>query len=87
MITKYNFLRIGRSVIGRTTQESRGRDFKATFGVSIAVCVDLWYSCGFDHDKKIKPKHMMWGLLKMKVYSNQSVLAALAAIKAFLRLL
>lgn len=78
MVNNYTFLRIGRSMLGANGRESRDRDFKGLFGVPVVVCMDVWQQCDFVGEG-MKPKHLMWGLLMLKIYGNQSVLAAVAS--------
>jgi hypothetical protein len=54
--------------------------FRSLFGIGPAVCGHLW-----DHfsywkwlPPKMRPKHLLWALLFLKVYSTEAVLSSIA---------
>ena len=79
MVLRSTFLLLARGILGRSSgrRDSQDRDYKALFGVSLRVTCDVWNVAGFEQDRKLRPKHLLWALLMMKTNSSQSVLAAL----------
>ena len=75
------FLRLGGQitghvlVAGRTAHE---RNFRSFFGVSSRTCADAWARVRDQSPAKFTRSHFLWGLMLMKVYAAESVLAALA---------
>lgn len=74
MATPGTFVQLGRQMIGRDSGERR--DFRALFGVGPTVCNQLWQRCNFH--PKTKMKHLLWGLLFLKVYATEPVLCSIA---------
>lgn len=66
---------LGRGIVGRGHE--RGRSCKAFFGVEPTVALELWDICN-DSVEKVRPKHLLWGLMLLKLNSNQTTLASLA---------
>ncbi len=60
-------------------------EFRSLFGCSPQVATDLWYATTFT-DPKTQIKHFLWGLMYMKVYASESVLAMMAGSLAIERL-
>lgn len=58
--------------IGMAAQES----FCRTFGITPAACVVIWHRS--KRNPKMKPKHLLWGLLQMKLYSTEQILSNMA---------
>ena len=57
------------------------RDFRAHFGVGVAVCFRVWTWCEDDFRRKnILPKHLLWGLLFLKTYATEPILAAMTGV-------
>jgi hypothetical protein len=50
------------------------REFRGHFGVPPAICSDLWGSCAFP--PKTEPKHLLWGLMFLKVYGTEDLFCA-----------
>ena len=57
------------------------RDFRAHFGVGANVCLKVWEYCENDFiNKKILPKHLLWGLLFLKTYATEPILATMTGV-------
>jgi hypothetical protein len=57
------------------------RDFRAHFGVNAHVCQKIWELCEDNFfAKNILPKHLLWGLLFLKTYSTEPILATMTGI-------
>ena len=80
MVVKASFILLARGMLGRSSGrvESATRDYVSLFGISARTTVDVWNRCDFDHEAKLRPKHLLWALLMMKTYSSQAIMAALA---------
>lgn len=46
---------------------------KELFGVSLVVCSAIWNAISTKIPHSCKPKHLLWGLIFLKVYSNESI--------------
>ena len=57
------------------------RDFRAHFGVRVHVCLKVWEYCEDDFLRlNILPKHLLWGLLFLKTYATEPILASMAGV-------
>ena len=54
--------------------------FVAHFGVSPRVCAILWMKTRHSVPESSIPKHMLFGMLLLKVYCTESVLASLCNV-------
>jgi hypothetical protein len=56
------------------------RRFRSTFGTSAAVCSRLWYLLqpGKTMPQGASPRHLLWALMLLKIYSTESVLSTMA---------
>jgi hypothetical protein len=52
------------------------RSFRAKLGVCPNVCCDVWERLQSRRPKNVMPKHLLWGLLFLKVYRTEDVLTA-----------
>ena len=78
IITPDAFKRLAHTVAGVRGNGQEGmRRFKAKFGCSPDVCSDLWerLSALPRRPRRMLPKHLLWGLLFLKLYNTESVLA------------
>ena len=48
------------------------------FGISSSTCALLWDKIHVRAPSELHQKHVLWGLMLMKVYASESVLASLA---------
>ena len=70
---------LGLSMAGKPTGGSisrQERHFKSFFGTSWVVCADAWLQIFPDligENKFLKKKHMLWGLLFLKMYHTETV--------------
>ena len=79
MVTENTFVQLARAIIGRVGAKSElSREFKELFGVSPTVCIDIWNRSNMDNT--LEPKHLLWGLLFLKVYTTETPLCALAGV-------
>ena len=64
------------------------RVFRENFGIDPALCSLVWYILTEDEDYATTfptgahPKHLLWALLMLKVYSTESSLCAIAKVKS-----
>ena len=76
-----DFESLGLSLIGRPDSRcgsvTAQRKFCSCFGATTVVCSKLWKLFPRPHPKKFEPKHMMWGLLFLKLYSTEHVHAGM----------
>ena len=58
------------------------RKFRAYFGATSAICADIWQMINPREEISsfIKPIHLLWGLMLMKVYSTEEVLSGIAGV-------
>jgi hypothetical protein len=58
------------------------RLFRSLFGTSPDICAKLWTMLSPQTNKKIdylaRPKHLLWGLMLLKIYATEPVLSSLA---------
>ena len=77
------FFETGRWLISRRgCQRMSYRRFRAFFGAMPAVCADMWQMMNpFEEmSKYARPVHLLWGLMLMKVYATEEVLAGIAGV-------
>ena len=55
------------------------RDYRSRFGCSPVVCAMIWVQCRF-METNIKPKHLLWSLMFLKVYGTEKVMANSAGL-------
>ena len=82
-----DFFFLGLSMVGNGGRVDRGatptlnqkRHFKSQFGVSWFICEDLWNLLD-DHkeNQSREAKHLLWALLFLKVYGNESTYSRIA---------
>ena len=75
------FLGLGNEIMSRHGVGRRSdRRFRSTFGTTPALCSILWEKLEpwRTMPKGAQPKHLLWGLMLMKLYLNEHALAALA---------
>ena len=58
------------------------RKFKAYFGATAAVCSDIWQMINpwENISSCVKPKHLLWGFMLLKVYATEEVLSGIAGV-------
>ena len=79
VVTEDTFIRIAKAINGRVQDRtSLNGEFKALFGVSPVVCLDIWQRSGMANT--LEPKHLLWGLLFLKVYATETPLCALVGV-------
>ena len=74
------FANIGLVIFGRRgniTSTIFARRFRSQFGISPVICARIWNSLGEVKPNGFEPKHLLWGLLFLKVYSTESVHATI----------
>ena len=54
------------------------RKFRALFGVSPEGCQDLWKLSYRFQKAGTQPKHLLWALMLLKVYTTEDVLVSMA---------
>lgn len=74
------FMTLSQGLRGRSPQDTALADadeaFRAMFGIGTVVCANLWRACAWHG--KVKPIHLLWGLMFLKTYATQAVLVAIA---------
>ena len=79
MVTADTFIRLAKAIIGRVQEHTTlDHEFRALFGVSPTVCVDMWQRSNMG--EYLEPKHLLWGLLFLKVYTTETPLCALVGV-------
>jgi hypothetical protein len=62
--------------------QTTARFFRALFGTTPDMCARLWKmlspETNADFGNGVHPKHLLWGLMLLKVYGTEPVLASLA---------
>ena len=66
----------------RPLMQARGeRDFRSLFGTIPEVCAAIWNRLVFDDESPlIRPVHLLWALMFMKLYSKEAALCKLARV-------
>ena len=77
------FLRLGNDILQRKRNEAKFSErirYRATFGVSPQIVAWLWGAINSMEEllNGAKPVHLLWGLMFLKLYCSEPVLAALA---------
>jgi hypothetical protein len=76
------FLDLGNKMMKRHNKlasESEKRRFHATFGTGAEICSLLWAKIDFSTvPLGAKPKHLLWGLMFLKLYCSESVHCTIA---------
>ena len=70
------FLQAAKPVTGNCPATTASLRFKASFGISVEVCVVLW-NIYIQNFPKPSHKHLLWGIYLLKTYPTESVAAAL----------
>lgn len=81
MVDDTTFLEAGTILIQRKGfRRVPIRRFKAHFGATPAICADIWHMINPREEisRYAKPKHLLWGLMLIKVYATEEVLAGIA---------
>ena len=53
------------------------RRFRGLFGISVDVCVQVWNLLGKRIPEASHPRHLLWALLFLKSYANETVISAM----------
>jgi len=70
------FFKAGRFLILRHGyRQISQQKFKAYFGATSAICADIWQMINprKEISSFVKPNHLLWGLMLMKVYATEEV--------------
>lgn len=70
------FLKLGTRYTNSKSSQSykmKLRRFKSFFGVTPLVCSLVWFRIKNDAPADSHPKHLLWGLLFLKQYSNEHI--------------
>ena len=78
-----HILDVGLQMLNRQSAETTSatglRRFKAMLGVSHTLAGLLWIAA-FDETYGTEPKHLLWSLMFLKLYSSENVLASIAGV-------
>ena len=83
LVSWQTFQRLGLTITGRLNggrymaAAHADTRFRSFFGCGPKVVTDLWYETNFTN-AKTTPEHFLWGLLYMKVYASEEIMAMLA---------
>ena len=83
LVTWQTLERLGMTLIGRAnggrhmSRSVAEREFRSHFGCNPKVAIDMWYLS--DLPPKTQPKHFMWGLMMIMVYSSEETMSKMAA--------
>lgn len=83
MIDSKVFLNIGCSYVKHNINGSRitgYRRFRAFFGVDPIVCSIVWEQLKNDRPPRSKPKHLMWALMFLKIYTTENVFRGIVGV-------
>ena len=76
------FERLASDIVGkdlrRMAPKSCNRKFRSFFGASSKVCALLWHFVDLSEYPSAAPKHLLWALLFMKIYSTEDIHASMA---------
>ena len=78
--TDPNFIALAREIFKRTlgfSEDVANRRFRGLFGISPNVCGKLWCLLSNNRLASSQPRHLLWALLFLKSYANETVLSAL----------
>lgn len=86
--TENNFIHVARPILDRKPKgATSNRDFISMFGVTPQICAKVWnLLAAHDHpppnnDKnKYLFKHLLWGLMFLKIYATRAILVQLAGV-------
>jgi hypothetical protein len=71
-----------KDVIGPVSFENEAR-FKAVFGTSAWMCLLIWRmldeQTDYLNNRHAQAKHLLWGLVIIKVYGNEKAMCAIVA--------
>ena len=74
-------LLLGMSKRGLYDAPIPDREFRAHFGASPNVCLDIWQQCEKSYLRQnVCPTHHLWGLLFLKTYATEDVLAKMCGV-------
>ena len=77
------FYEAGRRIIRRDgSRRLSNRKFKAYFGSSPAICLQIWQMINpHEHiSSYAKPVHLLWALMLIKIYATEDVLSGIAGV-------
>ena len=82
------FLKVGLQYMGRRicatcvkdVKETDQRRFRASFGASPEVCVELWQMTYASLPVLLTFEHLLWAFLFLKIYASESVLAGIVGV-------
>lgn len=80
-VNSARFVNEGNEIMRRSSKGSANTAdlrFRSHFGISAAICADLWCRTGGAAIVGAKPMHLLWGLMLLKLYCSTSVLCSLA---------
>ena len=67
-------------LIGDSNPSQSHQKYVAHFGVDSLVTAKIWDMTKPSLPTKVKPKHLLWALMFMKVYNSELVLASWAGV-------
>lgn len=74
----YSSLRLRKSYHDKRVEE---QIFRALFGCSLKIIIDIWQKILDDLPPKTCPYHLLWSLLFMKIYGNEGSMMAMCGVK------
>ena len=74
----YSSLRLQKSYHNKRVEE---QIFRALFGCSLQIIIDIWQKISVDLPQKTCPYHLLWSLLFMKIYGNEESMMAMCGVK------
>ena len=79
MIDASDFEKLGNEMTSgkKLSERKASLKFKAMFGASPQVCAEIW-SMLVPLNNSSAPKHLLWALMLLKVYSSEMVLCSIA---------
>lgn len=74
-ITAESMAVVARETLEKTHNSAKEEDkmFRRFFGAPIAIVADIWNRLDGNIEKSSKPKHLLWALVFLKVYSTEDV--------------
>ena len=70
------FLKEAKPVTGNCPATTASLRFKASFGISVEVCIILW-NMYIEKHPNASHKHLLWGIYFLKAYPIEAAAAAL----------
>ena len=64
----------------KDVKETDQRRFRASFGASPEVCVELWQMTYASLPVLLTFEHLLWAFLFLKIYASESVLAGIVGV-------